>query len=171
MVPTGLALTRGGRFKAWNEVVGGRCHRSATTSEGGGLDMDNEIEREAGEGANQAFRGFAYVVVDDANCLYEPRRGAAIRMAPPYGSMVSVVSDEGAWVLINCWGKEAWSPRENLSPNLVPARSTVEVGIAPSPNYSFRSGESLQASWSPEIEYGPRGGRFVRTASGFRRYF
>lgn len=133
--------------------------------------MDYEIERAPSEGLQHVFDGFAYVVVDEANCLYEPSPSAAIRMAPPYGSMVSVVRDEGVWVLINYWGKEAWSPRENLSSSLEPARGTIDVGIAPSPNYSFRSGGNYQTSPAVEIEYGPRGGRFLRTASGFRRYF
>ena len=126
---------------------------------------DIELPVEACEGSAQALGGFAYVIVDEANCLYDPTRNAAIRMAPPYGSLVSVIRDEGSWVLISFWGKEAWSPRENLSANLEPVRPAEGVGVAPSPNYSFRP------SWEPQVEYGPRGGRFVRTALGFRRYF
>lgn len=104
----------------------------------------------------------AYVVVDDAHCLYQPDLGAAIRCTPPYGTKVGVLQERGEWVQVFAFGKKAWSHRANLSPNPAPQRQAVEVGVQP--EAGRYCGSSLR------IEYGPRGGRFVRTASGFRRY-
>lgn len=104
----------------------------------------------------------AYVVVDQANCLYEPTSNSAIRIIPPYGSEVEVVQDDGRWVLIRFCGKEAWSPREHLSPVLINRKEAIAVGRIVTEYARLR--QSM-------VEYGPRGGRFMRSPSGFRRYF
>ena len=120
--------------------------------------------------SNESLGPTAYIVADKAKCLYEPEPTSAVRIIPPYGTEVGVVCDEGAWVLIRFYDKEAWSPRENLSADLAPMRPAIDVGILPPPNYAFRSPQSVEVGLNP-VEYGPRGGRFVRTTSGFRRYF
>lgn len=119
----------------------------------------------------------AYVVVEKANCLYNPEPEAAVRVIPPYGTKVSVIRDAGSWVLISFSGKEAWSPRDNLAPSPERRRPAVNVGVVPPQNCNFKPPlpqyqPTHQASPSARmvVEYGPRGGRFVRTASGFRRY-
>lgn len=120
--------------------------------------------------AQDGFGPTAYVVGREARCLFEPHDCSAVRVIPPYGSTVEIVRDEEAWVLIRFCGKEAWSPRENLSDRLIPERASRDVGSVPTGNYDFRS-TSRPESYSSPVEYGPRGGRFVRTSTGFRRYF
>jgi hypothetical protein len=123
------------------------------------------------EGADESLGMSAYVVADKAHCLFQPERDSAVSVIPPYGTEVDVLRDEGPWVLISFCGKEAWSPRANLSADLAPRRPAVEVGVVPPPNYEFRSPTQSLGSPMPKVEYGPRGGMFVRTPSGFRRYF
>lgn len=134
-----------------------------------------ESPHERGEYGDEPLGSVAFIAADNANCLYEPRLDAAVRMAPPYGSEVHVVRDEGPWVLIKMWGKEAWSPRGNLSTILEPRRPAVEVGLTlvRTLDYRFRTPTTFSWPVSPplvKVEVGPRGGRFVRTAKGFRRY-
>lgn len=135
--------------------------------------MNSDVNRsnEGHDAHNETLGTTAYIVSEHANCLYEPDSHSAVRIIPPYGTVVSVVRDMGSWVLIRFCGKEAWSPREYLSASLAPHRSAADVGVAPQANYTFRSPLELCARWPSNVEYGPRGGRFVRTASGFRRYF
>lgn len=135
------------------------------------LSSDTNLADERYEGGNEALGTSAYVVVDKANCLYRPDLHSAVRVSPSYGAEVSVVRDQGFWVLISFCGKEAWSPRLNLSANLAPQRPALDVGVVPLPNYTFRPPVSGGPQWPSNVEYGPRGGRFVRTSSGFRRYF
>lgn len=104
----------------------------------------------------------AYVAAENANCLYEPKPGSAIRCTPPVGTEVTVIRDDGAWVCVLVFGKKAWSPKGNLSPAPVSGQETVEAGVQP----RFIEGSIHFGG----VEYGPRGGRFVRTRSGFRRY-
>lgn len=106
----------------------------------------------------------AYVAAENANCLYEPKPSSAIRCTPPVGTEVTVIRDDGEWVYVLAFGKKAWSPKGNLSSVHVPAPvpQTVEVGVQP----RFIEGPVHFGG----VEYGPRGGRFVRTRSGFRRY-
>ena len=113
----------------------------------------------------------AYIIVDDANCLYAPNLESAIRVTPPYGTEVTVVRDEGFWVVIRFCGKDAWCSRDNLYACLIPRRPAVDVGVVPSVDYTVRSLQLHEAQRAPNVEYGPRGGRFIRTALGFRRYF
>lgn len=105
----------------------------------------------------------AYVAAENANCVYEPKSGSAIRCTPPVGTEVTVIRDDGEWVCVLVFGKKAWSPKGNLSSAPVPLHETVEVGVQP----RFSEGPVHFGG----VEYGPRGGRFVRTHSGFRRYF
>lgn len=135
------------------------------------MSSDNKVPIEPLSGGIETFATSAYIVGDEANCLYKPDSRSAVRVTPPYGTEVSVVRDQGSWVLIRFCGKEAWSPRENLSANLVPRRPAVDVGVVPLPNWNFSPPETHDAQFTSNVEYGPRGGRFVRTALGFRRYF
>ncbi len=114
----------------------------------------------------------AYVAVDGANCLYKPDTGAAIRMSPPFGSFVSVLEEKDGWALISAFGKEGWTPSQNLSLTKGERKDCVDVGCRPRGNTDYKP-TPLESSAEPplNIEYGPRGGQFVRTASGFRRYF
>ena len=111
----------------------------------------------------------AFVACDKAHCLFKPSANAAVSVIPPYGTEVEVIEDAQSWVLIKFCGKKAWSPRANLSAEPVSKRAAVDAGVVPEP-YSG-SPSSMRSYGSGAVEYGPRGGRFVRTASGFRRYF
>ena len=131
---------------------------------------DNQTSRYHRETAVSHLGSFAYVVVDGANCLYQPNSDAAVRVIPPYGTLVPIVRDEGEWVLIRFCDKDAWSLRQHLSADLVPRRDAEDVGVVPAANYDFRPSNVIDYSPDLFVEVGPRGGRFVRTASGFRRY-
>lgn len=135
------------------------------------MNSDANRSDEGHDAYNETLGTSAYIVAEHANCLYEPDSHSAVRIIPPYGTEVSVVRDTGSWVLIRFCGKEAWSPREYLSASLRSPRSAADVGVMPQPNYTFRSPQPSGVQWPSNVEYGPRGGRFVRTASGFRRYF
>jgi hypothetical protein len=134
------------------------------------VNMDNKLPDECGS-CNEPLGTSAYIVADKANCLYEPDPLSAVRVIPPYGTDVPVVRERGSWVLIRYCGVEAWAPRANLSRTLEPRRPALEVGVVPQPNSTFRSPQTPDEQWASHVEYGPRGGRYVRTASGFRRYF
>jgi hypothetical protein len=112
---------------------------------------------------------FAYIIVERANCLYRPEFNAAVRIVPPYGTKVDVIREQQEWVLIRFFGKEAWSHRSNLSNKIEEAKAALNVGIVP--RFCDSHGRALYNHHSKSIEYGPRGGKFVRTASGFKRYF
>ena len=112
----------------------------------------------------------AYVIADHAHCLYEPRANAAVRIVPPYGTKVAVIGEEGDWALVRFHGKDAWSPLANLSTDLIPARPAVDVGTVPAANNEWRSPRPGISSSDIQVEYGPRGGRYIRTPSGFKRY-
>lgn len=128
----------------------------------------------------------AFIVVDEARCLYDARRDSAVRVIPPYGSEVAVVRDEGEWVKIRFCGKEAWSLRDHLSPVMTGQKEAVRVGVVPgewsgatprrhaltlaNAHEGLQTPLSLSSPPSLHVEVGPRGGRFVRTRSGFRRY-
>jgi hypothetical protein len=113
----------------------------------------------------------AVVVVDEACCLYEPRPDGAICIRPPYSTVVDVLSENGEWVQIRWLGKMAWALRSYLASKTEPRRKAEPVGVVP----PFIKGlfhpnpPELPARF-PSVEIGPRGGRYVRTASGFRRY-
>nr|WP_143840530.1 hypothetical protein [Novosphingobium panipatense] len=122
---------------------------------------------------NDRLDAKAYVAVEGANCYYEPRRDSAVRMIPPYGSEVVVVSQSGSWVKVRWSGKEAWSHRASLSATFVASKSKAwHVNIVPAREPWFANldqgvGAKIAA---PQIEVGPRGGRFVRRPSGEKRY-
>lgn len=116
----------------------------------------------------------AFIIADGADCHFQPSFESAVRVIPPYGTEVSIVRDEGNWLLIKFCGKEAWSPRGNLSATLGPMRPAAdgEPKRHLPVRFTFNPPEiSAARKWTPQVEYGPRGGRFVRTAKGFRRYF
>lgn len=127
------------------------------------MNKSPDLTREVRQDSYGPLGSTAYVVVDEAHCLYDPAPASAIRHTPPYGTEVQVVLESGDWVLIRAFGKKAWCPRANLSTSPAPRRVGVDVGVQPSVEGGYW-GASLH------IEYGPRGGRFVRTASGFKRY-
>ena len=106
--------------------------------------------------------GKAYVVAEKAHCLYEPHRESAIRCTPPLGTEIAVIREEGDWFLVKVFGKKAWSHKHNISQHPGEIRETELVGTEPEFNRDY--------SASKIIEYGPRGGRFVRSHSGFKRY-
>jgi hypothetical protein len=121
-------------------------------------------------GVSEPLGSIAYVVTDDANCLYRPERHAAVRVTPPYGSKLDVIREADGWVLVGFYGMQAWSPRDNLSAHLIGRVAGIDVGILPSASGDCHSRSGYTAPLEQHVEYGPRGGRFVRTASGFRRY-
>jgi hypothetical protein len=140
---------------------------------------DNSSYQNAGKRDEKGvLNGMVYVVAEQAKCLYQPSPRSAVRIIPPYGTKVSVIRDAGDWVLISFCDKEAWSPRENLSARREARRPAIDVGIVPPPNFNFKASSPVwkapaKPAFPPklDIEYGPRGGRFVRTSTGFRRYF
>ena len=118
---------------------------------------------------NDELNGTAYVVVSNANCLYEPDVRSAVRVIPPYGTQVDVKRTDGEWALIEFCGKVAWALRSYLSNELTGRREGEHIG--PHIYFGNRISRSQPSYHAPQVEYGPRGGRFVRTSSGFRRYF
>lgn len=130
-----------------------------------------------------AFGSNAFIIAETADCHFDPSIESAVRVTPPYGAEVTIVRDEGTWVLIKFCGKDAWSPRGNLSATLEPMRAPVEGEPAGGDaqgqtkrdrpvRYTFNQPQTAAVrERATQIEYGPRGGRFVRTAKGFRRYF
>ncbi len=110
----------------------------------------------------------AFIIGEGANCLYRPEFNAAVRIVPPYGTKVDVIREQEDWVLIRFCGKEAWSLRCNLSDKIEEPKASINVGISP----RFCDSQNLKLSnlHSKSIEYGPRGGKFVRTGLGFKRY-
>ena len=73
----------------------------------------------------------AYVVVNQADCLYRPDHNSAVSVTPPYGAIVSIVRAQGGWVLISFCGKQAWAPRQYLSASLTSARTIGSAGVTP----------------------------------------
>ena len=72
--------------------------------------------------SDDALGSSAFIIAERADCHFHPSFESAPRVTPPYGTEVSIVRDEGTWVLIKFCGKEAWSPRGNLSATLEPMR-------------------------------------------------
>lgn len=107
----------------------------------------------------------AFIVVSKANCLYEPHVNGAIRITPRYGAQVNVLESRGDWAQIEFWDVKAWTLRTYLAQTLIEQQQAEDIGFEASGFYSGGAGSA-----SGEVEYGPRGGRFVRTSQGFRRY-
>lgn len=107
----------------------------------------------------------AFIVVSKANCLYEPQVDGAIRIAPRYGAQVNVLESRGDWAQIEFWGVKAWTLRTYLAQTLIEQQAAEDIGFEVSGYCSGGAGSA-----SGVVEYGPRGGRFVRTSKGFRRY-
>lgn len=112
-----------------------------------------------------ALSSVAFVLLDDAHGHYGMVDDSAISVIPPYGTPVEVLSNNGDWVQIKVFSKVAWmkkhylgntppTKRFNISPHIVQEATQVRSSV----------------SSSIEIEFGPRGGRFVRTKLGFRLY-
>lgn len=106
----------------------------------------------------ERLNGFAFIIVDNANCHYERDASSAVRIIPPYGNEVAVLREEQDRVLVEWCGKQAWSDRSQLASQPPPLRAQ-----APPPPIYYGS--------SDRVEIGPRGGRFTRTSTGYRRYF
>ena len=125
------------------------------------------------DGSNSALGPTAFVTVDNARCLFEPKTDSAVSVIPPFGTRVEIIRDEGFWILIGIFGKQAWSPRSHLSNAPTSKMSALDVGIVPYFDRNYRQpGPAPTERQAPHLEvfYGPRGGCYVRTASGFRRY-
>ncbi|RQW46070.1 hypothetical protein [Novosphingobium sp. LASN5T] len=125
-------------------------------------------KNQTNEPAHRKLGAYGYIVVDDARCYYKPEVDAAVRVIPPYGTLVGILRQQDGWVLVSFCGKEAWSPIEQLAAEEPKAK--VLFDIRP---YLFpgRSNSIASAPNGSDVEIGPRGGRFTRTKSGFRRYF
>ena len=81
--------------------------------------------------------------------------------------MLSVLETHGEWAKISFAGKAAWSLVSNLSSDKPPERFDIGPYLRnPTPWY-----ETIAKSEDLNVEFGPRGGKFVRTKKGFRRYF
>lgn len=133
---------------------------------------DSDPNRSA---VKQRLGATAFIAAESANCLYKPEADSAVRIVPPRGDEVTVVRERDGWVLIRWSGKEAWSPRANLSP--IPRQFRVAVPVGTAPGFCREHREPPSGlhylplnSFGLKVEVGPRGGRYVRTASGFRRY-
>ena len=117
--------------------------------------------------AHDPLGSHAFINCDLAECRYEADDSSPARITPPYGTKIAVIRDEGDWVLIAYAGKEAWSPRDQLS--IIKPKDRFDI----SP-YIFSgrlSHTPVKGAPEIDIEYGPRGGRFTRTRTGSRRYF
>lgn len=137
--------------------------------------MDNSDSDPNRSAVQQSLGATAFIAADGAHCLYKPEPDSAVRIVPPRGDEVTVLRERDGWVLIRWSGKEAWSPRANLSP--IPRQFRVAVEVGTTPGFSKEHGEPSSEfhclplnSFAPRVEVGPRGGRYVRTATGFRRY-
>lgn len=108
-----------------------------------------------------------YVISDNAHGYYERASDGPVRITPPYGSTVEVTSDEGDWVRIKAFGKAAWMRRQTLSEVQPPERSK----FVPTIGYSCAAIPGFSDWRSLRVEHGPRGGRYTRTKTGYRRYF
>ena len=125
------------------------------------------------DGSSSELGPTAFVVVDNARCLFEPQIDSAVSIIPPFGSEVEIVREEGFWVLIGIFGKQAWSPRSHLSNTPSAKMSALDVGVVPYLDRNYRhpvSASPARPAPQQEVFVGPRGGCYVRTASGFRRY-
>lgn len=109
----------------------------------------------------------AFIVVDDARCFYKPDLSSAVSFSPPYGDKVEIVKDDGDWVLLKAFGKLGWSVRAHVENSRVAKRDNV---LPPPPKFGSVSSLRNANSHSSYVEYGPRGGRFTRTKTGYRRY-
>lgn len=113
------------------------------------------------------FTQQVYVISDGAHGYYEMESDGPVRITPPYGSPVEVIEDAGEWIRIKAFGKVAWMQRETLSEQRPPERST----FVPILGYSYATIPGSRVSPPTNVEYGPKGGRFTRTKTGYRRYF
>ncbi len=122
----------------------------------------DHADRNDAVGVDELMGGTAFMIIENGHCLYDPSATSAIRSTVPYGTELRIIRREGEWVQVIAFGKKAWSPREHLAEQLEAPRTGIDVGVRPT---SF-----LAQPGAMRIEHGPRGGRFVRTSSGFKRY-
>lgn len=108
----------------------------------------------------------AFIVASKANCLYEPYVDGVIRITPRYGAQVNVLESHGDWVQIEFWGVKAWTLRTYLAQTMIARQEAEDIGFEVLGYRSKGAGGE-----SGVVEYGPRGGKFIRTPQGFRRYF
>lgn len=109
----------------------------------------------------------AFIVRDDAHARYNRSDESPVRITPPYGSVVEVLNRDGDWARIRAFSKDAWIRADCLSEHAPPERKR----FVPQFGVSYADIPGSSTTYPSEIEYGPRGGRFTRTRSGFRRYF
>jgi hypothetical protein len=108
-----------------------------------------------------------YVIQDNLTGHYEQDDCSPVRIIPPYGTEVRILEKGTDWTRIEAFRKSAWVRTDGLALNPPPERPKSQVSIVNEqsqiPNIAY-----TQIS---HIEYGPRGGRYTRTKTGYRRYF
>lgn len=117
--------------------------------------------------SEESLGSTAFIVVEEADCFYEPTHTSAVRMTPPLNSLVEVVRQHEDWILIRYFGKEAWCERLKLGTAEVQRPFDISPYIFPATNKP----DFTNATPYSTVEYGPRGGRYTRTRTGYRRYF
>ena len=92
---------------------------------------------------------------------------SAVRIIPPYGTLVRIIETLETWAKVEAFSKIAWMKQSNLCNERPPERFDITPFVVPAWHpQDFKTAKDYDA-----VEFGPRGGRFVRTKSGFRRYF
>jgi len=112
--------------------------------------------------------GSAYISCDGAECRYEPEGESPVRLAPPYGEKVPILNLSGEWALIEFVGKKAWVLTEFLSTTEPQKRQRFLINRVPPPAPWY---ESIQDRTEDVVKFGPRGGRYIETKDGRKRYF
>lgn len=123
------------------------------------------IEKEYGL-SDDAFL-VLFVASDSAHGHYEPDFKSAISMTPPFGSTLHIKKQTSDWVFAEFFAKSAWFNCAHL--NAIDPAERISVP-EPFPGYGCISGGCNQPVFTGLVEVGPRGGRFTRNGSGYRRY-
>jgi hypothetical protein len=109
---------------------------------------------------------FVFVQHDGSTAHYEMDEQSPVRIIPPYGTAVEVLATTDEWVKIKAFNKAAWMKKHHICNQPPPSR----FDFSP---YVFAAEVIAPHDTVPKqnVEFGPKGGRFVRTKSGYRRYF
>lgn len=108
-----------------------------------------------------------FVQDDGAVGRYEMSEESPSSVMPPYGTEVQVIAAVDEWLKIKVFNKIAWMKKHHLCSERPPKRFDFSPYIFRAEN----TARQISVCPSDQIEFGPRGGRFIRNKSGYRRYF
>jgi hypothetical protein len=118
---------------------------------------------------------FAFVICDNVHGYFAKDVASPVNITPPYGSNIKILEIHGEWAWVLVFGIKAWVQVENIGAEPPPSRVSDDLAIAKVESLRNSLLERVRSTRkvgdADKIEYGPRGGRFVRTKLGFRRYF